>query len=319
MAQSNLVTLALDTQLDLLRWYQTEPGRQYANISCVADPGELETLPTFGEELHKASLMLGDTYAVTGEILDVLESALQSMPPYPLHDSDLPSSGGFVYLERPTILKDGFGKSLAVKALTWHRAVKRPENIGAQLSYSLGKWGQEQEDGDHGVVLLQFTDPRDDRDHMHEEWRDSVTSLIEDRGIRWAPLWSLWGGVWQYGREPEWDSHRFLGAFLRFIEERWVDPRAIDLSRPLFKRAQRHGVPEPRVKIVRLRRRDERTPRNPDVQPVEWAHRWIVEGHWRNQWYPSIQQHRPKYIPSYIKGPSDKPLVIHDKIYLVDR
>lgn len=52
---------------------------------------------------------------------------------------------------------------------------------------------------------------------------------------------------------------------------------------------------------------------------TEWNHRWIVRGHWRNQWYPSTQVHRPKYVPSYVKGPEDKPLIVHDKIFSVDR
>jgi hypothetical protein len=44
-----------------------------------------------------------------------------------------------------------------------------------------------------------------------------------------------------------------------------------------------------------------------------------VRGHWRNQWYPSMQAHRPKYIPEHIKGPEDKPLIVHDKLFSVDR
>jgi hypothetical protein len=33
-----------------------------------------------------------------------------------------------------------------------------------------------------------------------------------------------------------------------------------------------------------------------------------VRGHWRNQFYPVENVHRPVFIESYIKGPPDKPI-----------
>ncbi|GAI71048.1 unnamed protein product [marine sediment metagenome] len=52
---------------------------------------------------------------------------------------------------------------------------------------------------------------------------------------------------------------------------------------------------------------------------VEWACQWIVGGHWRNQWYPSKHEYRPKYIASYIKGPEDKPLRNPGRLFAVVR
>lgn len=40
----------------------------------------------------------------------------------------------------------------------------------------------------------------------------------------------------------------------------------------------------------------------------EWSCRWIVTGHLRNQYYPSIGGHRTIYVPPFVKGPADKPL-----------
>jgi len=34
---------------------------------------------------------------------------------------------------------------------------------------------------------------------------------------------------------------------------------------------------------------------------------------WRNQWYPSLSQHRQKWISPYVKGPEDKPLVVRPR------
>lgn len=51
---------------------------------------------------------------------------------------------------------------------------------------------------------------------------------------------------------------------------------------------------------------------------VEWSHRWVVSGHWRKQWYPLAEVHRPKWIAPYIKGPDDLPLVVKEKRYVFD-
>lgn len=50
---------------------------------------------------------------------------------------------------------------------------------------------------------------------------------------------------------------------------------------------------------------------------VDWECRWLVRGHLRNQYYPSTDTHRLKYIHPYMKGPEDKP--IKERVYYVRR
>ena len=40
----------------------------------------------------------------------------------------------------------------------------------------------------------------------------------------------------------------------------------------------------------------------------EYRHRWLVSGHFRNQWYRSEQTHKVIWIAPYVKGPDDAPL-----------
>ena len=47
---------------------------------------------------------------------------------------------------------------------------------------------------------------------------------------------------------------------------------------------------------------------------VSWSHRWLVNGHWRNQWLPSRAAHRLQWIAGYVKGPASKPLVVKDRV-----
>jgi hypothetical protein len=49
----------------------------------------------------------------------------------------------------------------------------------------------------------------------------------------------------------------------------------------------------------------------------EWSHRWVVRGHWREQWYPSEGVHRLIWIEAFVKGPEDRPLIIKDTVFSV--
>lgn len=87
--------------------------------------------------------------------------------------------------------------------------------------------------------------------------------------------------------------------------------------RPSVKRWRRkHGQEPGDIVIVTLRRP---TGQKGDDAPgggVEWAHQWIVDGHWRNQAYGvGHSQRRLQWIAPYIKGPEDAPLVVKDKVY----
>lgn len=41
---------------------------------------------------------------------------------------------------------------------------------------------------------------------------------------------------------------------------------------------------------------------------------WIVRGHWRNQWYSKLDEHKPKWIDPYFKGDGK---VAADKVYKI--
>ena len=49
----------------------------------------------------------------------------------------------------------------------------------------------------------------------------------------------------------------------------------------------------------------------------EYRHRWLVSGHFRNQWYRSEQTHKVIWIAPYVKGPDDAPL--KPTVYKVSR
>jgi len=88
--------------------------------------------------------------------------------------------------------------------------------------------------------------------------------------------------------------------------------------RPSVKRWQRkHGhEPEDIIEITLRRPDGHNGAKDAPGGGVDWTHRWIVDGHWRNQPYGVGQSlRRLQWIAPFIKGPEDAPLVIKDKVH----
>jgi hypothetical protein len=90
------------------------------------------------------------------------------------------------------------------------------------------------------------------------------------------------------------------------------------VSRQVRRHAARRGLPSA-VKVIRWRKVDRRQRSEDEQALVEWSHRWIVSGHWRNQWYPRFDAHLPIWIAPHQKGPKDKPLVVRETVTVWNR
>jgi hypothetical protein len=320
MGKTRLPLTALDMQLDLLRHYTKNPhGRLYADAVVDAALYSNSTVPIaerqeIGLHVHRSILGAGDTFAVSSDIVSVIDQAAQSLPSFILHPEDLPSLNGFVWLEHPIIVKDINEKNLVVKAFGWNTAHF--------------KFGDDEDE--MAVIMLAWTDPRDSRDHAYVDWERPT-------GDEFAPpsgLLSMIAGIFPFNEE--WLSGRFgnpihpekpvdpgLGrfwlTFLRFLAEPWINTERYEPDRHQAKRAIRTLEHVPAIHVVHLRRRAQTGNADHEAGNVEWSHRWLVRGHWRNQWYPSLEVHKPRWIAEHIKGPEAMPLVVHDKIFAVER
>lgn len=101
-------------------------------------------------------------------------------------------------------------------------------------------------------------------------------------------------------------------------------------ERPERRRNLKVGLEAPDVTVVRLRRHapPERPGggahegeavvgeegRDAESEAITRTHRWVVRGHWRQQLYPSLNDHRAIWIHGYVKGPEDWPLVAGEKV-----
>ena len=64
----------------------------------------------------------------------------------------------------------------------------------------------------------------------------------------------------------------------------------------------------PTIEIVQLRRTESFTPEPGSGIERHYTIRFVVHGHFRNQYYSSRGVYAPKWIASYVKGPKDAPL-----------
>lgn len=125
--------------------------------------------------------------------------------------------------------------------------------------------------------------------------------------------WALtWGNALYVDQEPDAavPALRDLQAFWRLGREFIVEPERA--PRAQRRQAQRAKVVNGEyVTVLRLRRHVRVAAEVAATR--DWSCRWIVRGHWRNQWYPSLGEHRQRYVAPHIKGPPDKPLQVSDR------
>lgn len=100
---------------------------------------------------------------------------------------------------------------------------------------------------------------------------------------------------------------KLIQTTFRLMQQRIAAHHPERPDRPARREAKRAGIQGDRdIVVVRLRR--ERSEHHGETGEANYSHRFIVSGHWRNQWYPSGQVHRQIWISPYVKGPEDAPL-----------
>lgn len=126
-----------------------------------------------------------------------------------------------------------------------------------------------------------------------------------------------------FGHEGYRASAEQVLKMLAFISSPFVGNETHRLPRPMRKEMERAGLPsemvEQSVHVVTLRREVAEACRRRDENAgsPDWKHHWWVSGHYRAQWYPSLNAHKVIWVAPHVKGPLEKPLL--EKVYRVER
>ncbi len=99
-------------------------------------------------------------------------------------------------------------------------------------------------------------------------------------------------------------------SLIRFTELKITGKEHYHPPRAERRRMEKAREPIWEVKVITLRRYEQHPGRPADSEGrhIDWQYRWVVNWHWRKQWYPSEKTHKVIFIDTYIKGPEDKPL-----------
>lgn len=115
----------------------------------------------------------------------------------------------------------------------------------------------------------------------------------------------------------------FILAGLTWLDSKVLVAEIPDIPRQRRKEYQRVLGRDSDIKLIRLRREDRPnhdSERKADPTHRDFAYRFVVRGHWRNQPYgPGRAERRLTWIMPFVKGPDDKPLREKLPVYMVNR
>jgi hypothetical protein len=275
------------------------------------------------ETFHRA-----DPIYVSDDVMALWEKASETFKLEKLTRHDLVVPAGFAVLPRPFTMTDYRGKAVKYRVIAW-----LPISARESQQWDEGVEGQ-------GVWLTLLSNVNDIDDYWTEEHKlDGHESGATLRAISLAmgQEWTLMhGSVLVFGedmsnnimvdssgdRVPDQDRQKaaavyaHVQCFWRLMSQLVMTPEPLPRqARRQRQRAQRIDT----VKVLHLRRY--RHKNDHEGPGVEYSHRFIVSGHWRNQ--PSGPRDNPTYrqiwVAPYVKGPEDKPLVVKKRGIEFDR
>ncbi|MEW2093898.1 hypothetical protein AB0932_30115 [Streptomyces sp. NPDC006682] len=237
---------------------------------------------SLGGALFAVTSAMGELAAVAGQSLDLFDMEVQ----------DLPAPSGLLIFEEPPHLLQGVdadGSPTTVQGATW---TVRDDGQGpyawiTPIAVTCDHGGLTL----GGPALIPFS--------MSEYLASAGQSEMTREKNLFDFLLTTIRAAWLLMRQP-------------LAETSDVLP-----SRAVRKRLHRVGHEPAPVRLIELRR-----PKSGGGQgdgDRGYHHQWIVRGHWRQQWHPKRQVHRPVWIAPHVKGPDGAPLIGGEKVNVLKR
>lgn len=291
-------------------------------------------------EQERGRLAAAELFYVTEDMTRLALAAAETLPVHNLHPEDIPTETGFVVFAEP------------IGAYHPEATADMPADAVDVVTIVATSWGPLDGvlEGDPGVWLTFWSasDPATEiplvmkyqgmtrseaetfyrRTRAKLTWDNEMVNRFGAAGIRIKE--TTRSGTVVHGEDFDkahvgWDQVKNTTvAWGQVVRAAWLlmtqpGVTAVDeqpLPRTIRRRAEREGYNPNAVRVVRIRDRANTPHRE---QPTERSYqvRWTVRGHWRNQWYPSRDEHRPVWINPHIKGPQDAPLRTGDTVHVL--
>lgn len=265
----------------------------------------------YTQQLELDKFMHASPIWASAEMLDVVEAATPQFEPEPLLSTDMICPYGCMKLERPIYFIDRNDRPIDFNLVTWSPMVTRAEDSTSGIFST-----------SDGILLSLYADLNQQAVDASEE----EMANIKAQGWRW-PFVLTYMTPWRFGKSPiemvetSDDTYADKTAFLalwrqiqvlfRMMHQTVTTVERRQGERGARRRAKREGMEDTsEITVITLRRASAPPDEAHVSEDANYSHRFIVGGHWRNQWYPSINAHRQIWISPYVKGPEDKPLRI---------
>lgn len=311
---SQVVERAVTTQMRLRQWWTTDTAAtmiyeatKYA-YSGDRSAGEMAALNLRG--IHEG-LVSGGTYAVEPEICDLLDSVAATLPDTTIRASDFPTQAGYVYYAKPIPLGFSEEQMYRMARSTGRVTLEIPPELAGFI------WIPAANQGKIVYLLLRV-----------REGTMKIPALGWVTHVVFGETWKRYKEGDTIGISETMQGEtaqgfnrilRHLYSLLLFMQQKIVSSDKVRIANRQARRLVERAGHEAAANLVTLRKRQRKE--SGEEQTVEWSCRWLVGGHWRNQYYPKTQEHRPIFIFPYEKGPDDKPLKASsgERIFRVSR
>lgn len=302
---------------------QVLAGGRGAIVPHTKTPEEAARILLQQEEERLAGAQL---YYATPEMTRLAVTAGESLPDFHCEPEDVPDRYGFIVFGEPigSYVNTDVGERVRVPivAASWG-------------PWNPGHWP-------NGGVWLTYYSPTD-FDHMAhltermEGRPPTPAEMTRMRSMRGPLVWDnecalCYGGDLPASYKPgaSFDATQNTTApWIQSVRAAWLlmsQPNIAEVEerpqpRPVRRRAERAGHGTGPIRLLHLRRttRDHAASGDGETASREYTCRWMVRGHWRQQWYPSREVHRPVWINPHIKGPEDQPLKTGETVHIWDR
>jgi hypothetical protein len=289
--------IALDKQAELLTYWSTHQTDLLSTYKALANRVHDDSGSAYSLNRVVINSLNGDPYFVSGPIVEMIRGASEDIPSdWSINKELFITKRAFIWMDRPIALKEvrvdcgdaGIRPNdLKIHGLSW---CFMPEHNSVLIVI----WGT--------YFDTQIVQPLS---NLEFEFNDKTT---------------LESWVRDYFEVS--NILKFLGSFLLFINQNILVStkrkcsrsceRRIDKLAPILAPQDIHDI-----NVISLRKAKHKST-DTHVE-IEWSCQWVVRGHWRNQYYPSVQGNIPIWILPYIKGPDDKPLRNPEHVFQVIR
>jgi hypothetical protein len=263
-------------------------------------------------ETHAWGLRRSELFLADPDMCMLVDTAAPTMPDQVLREDDPLSPHGFLMFATPIADRTGTGLTVPIHAFAWSvipigHALLGRDTSGNDLP---------------SVLLTAYVATADMAAAMGQRLIPNAPRYMPNSTVMWKVGTKI-GQV--YGDKPPIEGAN-PGFYQRAVAALWTlakQPLAETTTSapPTNKekhRYRRAGIVDPSapVRVVSLRHRPGAASSSGTGESGRHVSvRFMVRGHWKNAWRPSVQDHRLVFVAPHIKGPENAPLLTGEKVF----